>query len=127
MADTIAWYCTFASTAGAKLTSDGETPVGATLVASSVSLDPAMGVPRGIRLQLDSVDDVAFLAIRSSLLDGSVEVQAGGAPTTLTGPLVLFGDAVGLFTGDLTTLQATNTHADQGAELSVLVGIDVGD
>ncbi len=50
---------------------DGETPVGATLVASSVSLDPAMGVPRGIRLQLDSVDDVAFLAIRSSLLDGA--------------------------------------------------------
>lgn len=92
MADTIAWYCTFASSAGTKLNSDGETAIGATLAVASVSLDPAIG-----------------------------------APTALTGPLVLFGDAGGLFAGDLTTVQATNTLADPVAELSVLVGIDVGD
>ena len=73
------------------------------------------------------MSNITFLAISSSISDGTVEVQAdGAAPTPLTGPMILYGDAVGLFAGDLTTLKAQNKHATDEAELSVLIGFKLG-
>ena len=82
-----------------------------------------MAAQAELALQLDSVDKIVFLAISSSINDGSVEVQATGADATaLTGPMILYGGAVKLFATDLSTLKVQNKHAAEKATLSVLIG-----
>lgn len=126
MAETISWSFTAASSSGAGVASSGARPADGT-ASASVQLDAAMGAATPLTLQLDDVDRIAFLGIVPSLIDGSVEVQADGAAMTkLTGPLMLFGDAVKLFAGDLTTLKVQNRHGTKAATLSVLIGLKLG-
>ena len=122
MVETLTWSFTAGSSSGAGLASNGSLAAEAATLAS-VSLDANMAAAIDLALQLADVDQIAFLAIAASLEDGSVEVQADGAnPTVLTGPLILYGEAVKLFAGDLTTLKVQNKHPTEAAELSVLIG-----
>jgi hypothetical protein len=126
MAETVSWAFTAASSSGAGIASGGSLAADGT-TSASVQLDAAMASAAALTLQLDDVDRIAFLGIVPSLTDGSVEVQAdGGSATKLTGPLMLFGAAVKLFAGDLTTLKAQNRHATKAATLSVLLGLKLG-
>ena len=126
MAETLSWSFTTASSSGAGVASSGSLTVDGT-ASASVQLDAAKAAASPLTLQFDQVDRIAFLGIVPSLTDGSVEVQGDGAAATkLTGPLMLFGAAVKLFTGDLTTLKAQNTHATKTATLSVLIGLKLG-
>lgn len=124
MSETISWSLTAGGASGSGVNAAGATTGDAT-VSVSVDLDPA-GPERALTLQVDDVDKVSFLAISSSLLDGKVTVKAtGAAATKLTGPILLFGEAVALFASDLTTLTVKNNSADKAAKLSVLIGLTV--
>ncbi|MFZ1468383.1 MAG: hypothetical protein WAT09_05315 [Paracoccaceae bacterium] len=93
----------------------------------SVSVDLEAGsAARDLVLQVDTVDNVAFLAVSSSLADGKVTIKADGATATaLTGPILLFGAGVKLFAGDLTTLTVHNTSAVTAAKVTILIGLTV--
>lgn len=126
MPETVSWSFTAASSSGAGIASGGALPADGT-ASASVQLDAAMAAAATLTLQLDNVDRIAFLGLVPSLTDGSVEVQADGAAATkLSGPLMLFGAAVKLFAGDLTTLKAQNRHATKAATLAVLIGLKLG-
>jgi hypothetical protein len=100
----------------------GETAGDAT-VSVAVTLDAGAG-PRDLALQIDDVGKVTFLAISSTLTDGSVGVRAGpGDFTDLTGPILLFGGAVSLFAPDLSTLTVRNESQAEAADLTVLIGL----
>ncbi|MDP3415497.1 hypothetical protein [Falsiroseomonas sp.] len=126
MAETLSWSVTMASSSGAGVASHGALVADGTSSAS-VQLDAGMAAAAPLTLQLDNVDRIAFLGLVPSLTDGSVEVQADGAAATkLSGPLMLFGGAVKLFAGDLSTLKAQNRHTTKAATLSVLIGLKLG-
>jgi hypothetical protein len=126
MVETVSWSFTTASSSGAGVASAGSLAADGT-ASASVQLDAGMASAASLTLQLDDVDRIAFLGLVPSLTDGSVEVQADGASATkLTGPLMLFGEAVKLFADDLTTLRAQNRHATRPATLSVLLGLKLG-
>jgi hypothetical protein len=122
MAETLSWSFTAGASSGAGLNSSGSL-VAEAATSAVVTLDANMASPTTLTLQLDDVDRIAFLAIASSISDGSVEVQADGAdPTPLTGPLILYGAGVKLFAGSLDTLKAQNKHTTGSAQLSMLIG-----
>jgi hypothetical protein len=124
MSETITWSLTAGGTSGSAIQTKGVS-VGDAIISVSVDLD-AGSAARDLALQVDTVDNVAFLAISSDLLDGSVTVKADGASATaLNGPILLFGGAVKLFAGDLTTLTVHDTSAVKAAKVSVLIGLKV--
>lgn len=120
MSETISWSLT-AGGGGSGINVAGAT-TGDAVVAASVELDAGSN-ERALTLQVDDVAKVAFLAISSDLLDGKVTVKATGSAIELTGPILLFGEAIALFASDLTTLTVHNTSADKAAKLSVLIGL----
>lgn len=123
MSESISWSFNAGATTGAGLNSSGSLEAEAA-ISAVVTLGAAMGEAADLALQLDTVDKIVFLAISSSISDGSVEVQADGEEATpLTGPLILYGSAVKLFANDLTTLKTQNKHATKEATLSVLIGL----
>jgi hypothetical protein len=75
-------------------------------------------------LQLETADKIGFLALTSSVYDPDLTIKAGGGTVKLTGPLVLHGDAVALFSEDLGALEVKNTTGGD-VELSILVGFDI--
>lgn len=124
MLQNLSWSFSAGSPGGAINTS-GNTATDA-VISASIELGAAMGAAQNIALQVDDVDKVAFLAISSSLNDGKVEIQGTGANATIvTGPLILYGNAVSLFADDLTTLKVQNKSADKDAILSILIGLNV--
>lgn len=124
MTELIAWSLTAGGASSSGIGAAGTTTCDAT-VSVSVDLD-AGGAERALTLQVDDVEKVVFLAISCDRLDGSVTVKATAAEASaLTGPIVLFGAAVGLFASDLTTLTVHNTSSETAATLSVLVGLNV--
>ncbi len=117
MSETITWSLTAGGKSGSAIQTKG---------ASTGDGIVSVSVERDLALQVDKVDNVAFLAISSDLLDGSVTVKADGAnASALSGPILLFGEAVKLFAGDLTTLTVHNTSADKAAKVTVLIGLRV--
>jgi len=124
MSENITWSLTAGGASGSNIQASGVSK-GDGIVSVSVELD-AGSAARALTLQVDDVDKVAFLAISCDLVDGKVTVQADGASATaLTGPMLLFGAAVKLFAGDLTTLTVQNTSTDKAAKLTVLIGLAV--
>lgn len=124
MSETITWSLTAGGTSGSAIQTKGAS-TGDGIVSVSVDLDVGSAA-RDLALQVDTVDNVDFLAISSDLLDGSVTVKADGAnASALRGPILLFGDAVKLFAGDLTTLTVHNTSAAKPAKVTVLIGLTV--
>lgn len=124
MSENISWSLTAGGTAGSRIQTSGVLE-GEGIVSVSVELD-AGSTARDLTLQVDDVARVALLAISCNLIDGTVTVQADGpSAIALTGPMLLFGAAVGLFAGDLTTLTVHNTSPDRAAKLTVLIGLSV--
>lgn len=124
MSETIVWSFTAGGTSGSAIQSKGSS-VGDGIVSVSVDLE-AGSAARDLVLQVDTVDNVAFLAVSSSLADGKVTIKADGATATaLTGPILLFGAGVKLFAGDLTTLTVHNTSAVTAAKVTILIGLTV--
>jgi hypothetical protein len=122
MTEPVSWSLTAGGASGAGVNAAGQTAGDAT-VSASLTLE-AQTDPRDLALQIDDVAKVTFLAISSTLTDGSVGVRAGpGDFTALTGPILLFGGAVGLFAADLSTLTVQNTSATDTADLTVLIGL----
>jgi hypothetical protein len=124
MAEKITWSLTAGGSSGSAIQAKGESQ-GDGIVSVSVDLD-AGSAARGLALQVETVGNVGFLAISSDLLDGSVTVKADGAnASALNGPILLFGDAVKLFAGDLTTMPVHNTSSVKPATVRVLIGLTV--
>lgn len=120
---TLAWSFSAGATGGA-LNLSGQTDVDA-VISAEVALDAAMASQTPLTLQIEDVDKVLFLAISSSLQDGSVEIAVAADAIPMTGPLILFGKAVALFASDLTTLNVQNKSVDSAASLKILIGIAV--
>jgi hypothetical protein len=124
MAQNISWTFS-ADNSGGGVSTSGATAVDA-VKSASIDLDAAMTQKKDLALQVDDVSKVAFLVIASSLYDGKVEIQATGTnPTALTGPLIQYGPAVGLFASDLTILKVQNKSAQTAVTLSILIGLKV--
>ena len=124
MSESISWSLTAGGTSGSIIQTKGAS-AGDAIISVTVELD-AGSAERDLALQVDNVDKVGFLAISSDLQDGSVTVKADGANATeLSGPILLFGEGVKLFAGDLTTLTVHNTSAAEGATLTALIGLTV--
>ncbi|HEV7322648.1 MAG TPA: hypothetical protein VGO04_28945 [Ensifer sp.] len=124
MSETITWSLTAAGKSGSAIQAKGAS-IGDGIVSVSVDLD-AGSAARDLALQVDKVDNVAFLTISSDLLDGSVTVKADRPnASALSGPILLFGEAVKLFADDLTTLTVHNTSAGKPAKVTVLIGLTV--
>lgn len=123
MSEVISWSVAAGSASSSGVNSAGSTEGDAT-ISVSLTLDADAASARDLSLQVDDVSKVTFLAITSSLNDGSVEVKGTGANAIpLTGPILLFGAAVPLFSTDLTTLSVQNKSPDKEADLSILIGL----
>lgn len=123
MSEAISWSLSANSASGGSASATGITQGDAT-VSATLTLDPAMSAVRDLALQVDQASAVTFLAITSSLTDGSVAVTpTGGTAIALTGPILLMGAAVPLFAADLGTLAVQNTSPESAATFSVLVGL----
>ena len=122
MAQKFFWSFGGNSAAGVGI-ADGSTIEVDAITTAEVQLVKAMAADRDLALQIDDVDKLAFFVLTSSLTDGSVEVKADTATRTkLTGPIILFGAAIKLFAGDLSTLSLKNLSATDTADIRILVG-----
>ncbi|MFW5641212.1 MAG: hypothetical protein ACOCY0_00445 [Roseicyclus sp.] len=123
MSEAISWSVTANGASGGSASAVGSTEGDAT-VSATVRLEPAMSAVRDLAFQVETGSAVTFLAITSSLNDGSVQVTpAGGSAIAMSGPILLVGAAVSLFAGDLGTIGVQNTSADRPATFSVLIGL----
>ena len=123
MPDTIAWSFNASSSAGGGSKASGKTSVDATLAVVK-TLNKNMGAPIVLGLQLETAAKIAFLAATSTLNDGKVTIKADGDTVAMTGPLVLHGNALALFAGDLSSLTVRN-QGSEAADLSILIGYNV--
>ncbi|HEX8261512.1 MAG TPA: hypothetical protein VF547_01410 [Allosphingosinicella sp.] len=121
MADSIAWSFSAVASTGGSAKAAGKTEVdGVMIVRTTIPVDPA---PATLTLQLDSAEKVSFLSISSSAYRDNLMIKSGEVELDLEGPLVLHGNAVALFSDNLTSLQVTNPAGD-AVELTILVGFD---
>ena len=122
MPQKFSWSFNGGSPAGAGVNNGGSLEVDA-ITSAGVTLAKAMGADRDLALQIDDVDKLAFFIMTSSLNDGSVDVKADSATRTkLTGPLILYGEAIKLFAGDLQTISLKNSSATDAADITILMG-----
>jgi hypothetical protein len=121
MPDSIAWSFNASASTGGASKAAGKTPADAVLIVRKTVPDT---FDDALNLQLETADKIAFLALTSSVYDADLTVKGGGATVKLTGPLVLHGDAVALFSTDLGELEVKNTTGGD-VELSILVGFDI--
>jgi hypothetical protein len=121
MGEALAWSFN-AGSAGGSLDASGTLDAEAVTVAG-VTVEPASN--RALNIQLADVSKLAFLAVKSSLYGDKVKVKAAGAGAkeiVLTGPLVMFGGAIGLLGASLATLTVTNDDAAARADIEILIG-----
>jgi hypothetical protein len=125
MPDSISWSFNAAASSGGTSKASGKTAVDAVMVANRTIKKGAAA--EELALQLETAAKVALLAITSSSREVTVKVGSGaGAKTvTLTGPLVLHGDAVKLFADDLGKITVSAPTNDASADVSILVGINL--
>ncbi|MFZ7090738.1 hypothetical protein [Primorskyibacter sp. 2E233] len=123
MPESIAWSLSAGGSSGSGISAAGTLLVDASMSVSR-SFDAA-GAETDVELMIDKVDNVSFLAISSDLNDGKVTVQGTGDKRALTGPIVLFGEAVKLFATDLSVVKVQNTSPDKAAHLTILVGLNI--
>ncbi|HMO76216.1 MAG TPA: hypothetical protein PKD99_09690 [Sphingopyxis sp.] len=111
---------------GAGVNAGGTEEVDA-ITSAEVQLAEGVSTDRELALQIDDVDKLAFFILTSSLNDGSVEVETDTATRTkLTGPVILFGEAIKLFAGDLDKIKLKNASATTAADIRILMGSKLG-
>ncbi len=121
MSQKFSWSFSGGAPSGAGANSGGSVEIDA-ITSAGVTLAKA-SADRALALQIDDVDKLAFFILTSSLNDGSVDVKADGATRTkITGPLILYGEAIKLFAGDLQTLTLKNASATDAADIGILIG-----
>jgi hypothetical protein len=121
----LSWSFNAGAPSGVGVNTSGSASVDAVTTAA-ITLDANMQAAEDLALQIDDVGKVDFLVLTSTLTGGEVEIKADGAAVTkLTGPLVLFGDAIKLFAGNLGKLSVQNKSADKKAELAILLGLSL--
>ena len=121
MPESVAWSFSATASTGGSSKSSGKTPADAVLIVRKTIPD---AFDDALNLQIDTADKVAFLALTSSVYDADLEVNGGVTAVKLTGPLVLHGNAVALFSTDLGELEVKNATGGE-VELSVLLGFDI--
>jgi hypothetical protein len=121
MPDSIAWSFNASASTGGTSKAAGKTAADAVLIVRKTIPD---AFDDSLTLQLETAEKIGFLALTSSVYDDTLTIKAGGATVKLTGPLVLHGDAVALFSEDLGALDVKNLTGGD-VELSILVGFDI--
>lgn len=125
MPDSISWSFNAAASSGGTSKASGKSSVDAVLVANRTIKKGAAA--EELALQLETAAKVALLAITSSSREVTVKVGTGQSAktVTLTGPLVLHGDAVKLFSDDLSKVTLSAPTNDASADVSILVGFNL--
>lgn len=121
MSESISWSLTAGSTGGSM--DDSGTLETEAVTAGSVTVDG--GAAQELSFQLTNVDKVVFLAVKASSYAGTVKLKAAGndaSEVVMTGPLVLFGEAIKLFGASLATMTVTNQDNAQAVSVHVLLG-----
>jgi hypothetical protein len=122
MPQKFSWSFSGGSPSGAGVNNGGSLEIDA-ITSAGVTLVKNMGADRDLALQIDDVEKLAFFIMTSSLNDGSVDVKTDSATRTkLTGPLILYGEAIKLFAGDLQTISLKNSSANDAADITILMG-----
>jgi hypothetical protein len=121
MPDSIAWSFNATASTGGASKSAGKTPADAVLIVRKTVPD---AFDDALALQLETADKIAFMALTSSVYDADLTVKGTGTAVKLTGPLVLHGNAVALFSTDLGELEVKNATGGD-VELSILLGFDI--
>lgn len=121
MPDSIAWSFNATASTGGTCKAAGKTPADAVMIVRKTIPDT---FDDPLSLQLETADKIAFLALTSSVYDAELTVNGGVTAVALTGPLVLHGNAVALFTTDLGELEVKNVTGGE-VELSILLGFDI--
>ncbi|HYW16896.1 MAG TPA: hypothetical protein VE891_12195 [Allosphingosinicella sp.] len=126
MSDSISWSFNAIAASGATGKVTGKTPVDAVMVASKTV---KKGDTADLGLQLETANKVIYLSITSTSPEVTVKVGTGaGAKTvTMTGPLVLHGDAVKLLSDDLgkVTVTGPTSVGAPPADVSILIGFNL--
>ena len=125
MVDLISWSVNAVASSGAASKAAGVTTVDG-IFSAKVAIPKPTGAPADVphELQLETATRFRFLAITCPDTTGKIEVTGtGSSPQTvaLHGPLILHGDAIKLFTGNLSTLKVKNTSG-AATELSIVIG-----
>lgn len=122
MPQKFSWSFSGGSPSGAGVNNGGSLEIDA-ITSAGVTLVKNMGADRDLALQIDDVEKLAFFIMTSSLNDGSVDVKTDSATRTkLTGPLILYGEAIKLFAEDLQTISLKNSSATDAADITILMG-----
>ncbi|MEA3066187.1 MAG: hypothetical protein QOJ27_2648 [Sphingomonadales bacterium] len=121
MPDSIAWSFNATGSTGGTSKAAGKTAADAVLIVRKTVPD---AFDDSLNLQIDSADKIAFMALTSSVYDADLTVKGGVTAVKLTGPLVLHGNAVALFSTDLGELEVKNSTGGD-VELSILLGFDI--
>jgi len=122
MPQKFSWSFSGGAPSGAGVNNGGSLEIDA-ITSAGVTLVKNMGADRDLALQIDDVEKLAFFIMTSSLNDGSVDVKTDSATRTkLTGPLILYGEAIKLFAGDLQTISLKNSSAIDAADITILMG-----
>jgi hypothetical protein len=121
MPDSISWNFNASASTGGTSKAAGKTPADAVLIVRKTVPDT---FDDSLNLQIDTADKIAFLALTSSVYDAHLTVKGGITAVKLTGPLVLHGNAVALFSTDLGELEVKNATGGD-VELSILLGLDI--
>jgi hypothetical protein len=122
MPQKFSWSFSGGTPSGAGANEGGSVEVDA-ITSAEVTLAKA-SADRELALQIDDVEKLAFFILTSSINDGSVDVFADDTATRtkITGPLILYGEAIKLFAGDLQTLTLKNASTTDAADITILMG-----
>ena len=119
MPDSISWNFNAVTRLGAYTKTAGSTDADAVLVARQTVKKKTTA---NIDLQIADVAKARFFSLTSIPYDEQIVVTHTGGDIHLTGPLVLYGDAIKLFNTSLSTVEIKN-NSDGDAEISIMIGL----
>jgi hypothetical protein len=127
MPDSISWSFNAAAASGATGRASGKTDVDAVMTATKSVMK---STPLVLDLQADASSKIVFLCISSSSPESTVKVGTGASAkqVTLTGPLILYGDGIKLFSDDLSAVSVTGPATGAttaAADISILLGLKI--
>lgn len=115
------WSMSINTTSGISVGDSGVSELHASTI---IPLVVESGKDTELKLQLGNVENIDMLTITSTIYDGKVSV-AGGDDTMgavgLSGPLILFGDMIKKFNGNLDVLKINNSSSAE-ASLKIIIG-----